>query len=63
MGEQQKRAYSVRLTVAGHRRITDRAARADVDWSHMVRRMLAYADRHMPDAWVPAQTSSAGDPR
>lgn len=55
---QQKRATSVRLTAAGHRRIAERAELADVDFSHMVRRMLAYADRHMPDGWVPPKTSS-----
>ncbi len=46
---------SVRLSEAGRLRIAQRAARADVEFSHMVRRMLAYADAHMPDGWVPAR--------
>jgi hypothetical protein len=62
MGE-PKKATSVRLTAAGCKRIAERAGRADVDFSHMVRRMLAYADRHMPDGWVPPQTSSGGERR
>lgn len=53
-----KQVRSIRLTDAGRQRIADRAARADVDFSHMVRRMLAYADRHMPDGWVPPLTSN-----
>jgi hypothetical protein len=48
-----KRVTSVRLADTGHQRITERAHRADVTVSHMVRRMLTYADRHMPDGWVP----------
>lgn len=60
---QAKQATSVRLTVAGRTRIAERAERADVDFSHMVRRMLAYADRHMPDGWVPSKTSNSGDGR
>jgi hypothetical protein len=37
--------------------IGERARRADVDASHMIRRMLAYAARHMPADWLPS-----GDP-
>lgn len=37
--------------------IGERARRADVDASHMIRRMLAYADRYMPADWLPS-----GDP-
>jgi hypothetical protein len=50
---QPKQAATVRLTPTDRTRIAARAARADVDFSHMVRRMLAYADQHMPDGWVP----------
>lgn len=46
-------SLSVRLTQEGKQRIEQRAERADVDPSHMVRRMLAFADAHMPDGWVP----------
>lgn len=53
-----KQVRSIRLTDAGRQRIAERAARADVHFSHMVRRMLAYADRHMPDDWVPPVTSN-----
>lgn len=34
--------------------IANRASRADVDSSHMIRRMLAYAARHMPADWLPS---------
>lgn len=44
---------AVRLTTAGLARIEARADLADVTVSHVVRRMLAYADRHMPDGWNP----------
>jgi hypothetical protein len=54
-----KRSTTVRLAPAGHTKIAERAARADVDFSHMVRRMLAYADRHMPDGWTPTQDPTA----
>lgn len=37
--------------------IGERARRADVDSSHMIRRMLAYAARYMPADWLPS-----GDP-
>lgn len=55
-----KRSRSVRLSEAGDQRIAERAARADVDFSHMVRRMLAYADRHMPEHWVPGVGEMTG---
>jgi hypothetical protein len=48
-----KRSLTVRLAATGYTRIAERAHRADIDVSHMVRRMLAYADQHMPDTWVP----------
>jgi hypothetical protein len=50
-----KLVTTVRLAPAGRERIADRARRADVQFSHMVRRMLTYADRHMPDDWVPTR--------
>lgn len=44
--------------------VAARAERADVDFSHMVRRMLAYADQHMPEGWTPpARTSITSDGR
>lgn len=50
-----KRSTTVRLASTGRQRVAERAARADVDFSHMLRRMLAYADQHMPEGWVPAR--------
>lgn len=44
---------SVRVSETGYEHIADRASRADVDVSHMVRRMLAYASMQMPEGWVP----------
>lgn len=58
----RKGVTSVRLTPAGRARITDRARRADVDVSHMIRRMLAYADQHMPDTWVPRHRDDGARP-
>jgi hypothetical protein len=55
MAGQPKRPKTVRLSPAGCDRITARAERADVDFSHMTRRMLAYADRYMPETWTPSQ--------
>ncbi|WP_285475211.1 hypothetical protein [Actinoplanes sp. NBRC 101535] len=48
-----KRSLSVRVGQDGYQHIEGRAGRADVDVSHMVRRMLAYAAQHMPEGWVP----------
>ncbi|MCW6003891.1 hypothetical protein K1W54_04745 [Micromonospora sp. CPCC 205371] len=57
-----KRSTTIRLAPTGHERITERARRADVDFSHMVRRMLTYADRHMPDGWTPAHDPQQSHP-
>ncbi len=46
---------SVRLGENGYRHIEARAERADVDVSHMVRRMLTYAAQNMPEGWLPAK--------
>lgn len=43
--------------------IGERARRADVDASHMIRRMLAYAARHMPADWLPSEPVPADDNR
>jgi hypothetical protein len=51
--EQKKTVVSVRMTVRDQRLVSDRAQQADVDFSHMIRRMLAYADQFMPDGWLP----------
>lgn len=50
-----KRSTTVRLAPAGYERVAERARRADVDFSHMLRRMLQYADQNMPEDWVPAK--------
>lgn len=50
-----KRMLSVRVGDNGYQHIVDRAERADVDMSHMVRRMLTYAAQHMPEGWVPSK--------
>lgn len=50
-----KEVTTIRLAPAGRQRIAERAHRADVDFSHMIRRMLTYADQHMPEGWTPAQ--------
>lgn len=52
-GKQAKRLVSVRLSETGYQHIVERADRADVDVSHMIRRMLAYAAANMPEGWVP----------
>jgi hypothetical protein len=44
---------TLRVTDTGYEHIKQRAERADVDLSHMMRRMLAYAAAHMPEGWVP----------
>jgi hypothetical protein len=41
--------------------IAARARRADVQTSHMIRRMLAYADRHMPTDWTPSEPAPGDD--
>ena len=51
--KQGRRTLSVRLSDTGYEHIEKRAARNDVDVSHMVRRMLAYASANMPEGWVP----------
>ncbi len=53
--KQKKRALSVRVGENGYDHIAERAERADVELSHMVRRMLAYAAQNMPVGWVPAK--------
>jgi len=58
-----KEVTTVRIAPAGRQRIAARAQRADVDFSHMIRRMLAYADQHMPDGWTPRTGSSASSPK
>lgn len=57
----RKLVTSVRLTQAGRERIAARALGADVDFSRMVRRMLAYADLHMPAGWVPPRAAVGHD--
>jgi hypothetical protein len=52
----------LRVTTRGHQLIVERAAAADVTPSHLMRRMLDYALRHMPAGYVPSrgqQTSQA----
>lgn len=56
--KQPKRMLSVRVSETGYRHIADRAARADVEVSHMVRRMLAYASANMPEGWVPPRSGN-----
>lgn len=51
------RALSLRIAEKGYIHIEERAARADVDVSHMVRRMLSYASANMPEGWVPPRES------
>lgn len=59
----RKKPRTIRLSEEGDKRITELAAQADVDFSHMTRRMLAYASRYMPAGWVPPVTSSDRGPR
>jgi len=40
--------------------IGERARRADVDSSHMIRRMLAFAARYMPADWLPSGDAEPG---
>ena len=51
--KQPKRVLTARVSEAGYAVIARMAADADVDVSHMVRRMLAYASANMPKGWVP----------
>lgn len=53
-----KRMLSVRVGEAGYEHIVQRAERADVEVSHMVRRMLAYASANMPEGWVPPRVEA-----
>lgn len=54
--KQPKRMLSVRVSETGYQHIESRAARADVDVSHMVRRMLTYASANMPEEWLPPRS-------
>jgi hypothetical protein len=51
--KQPKRVMTARVSEPGYVHIKQRADEADVDVSHMVRRMLAYASLHMPRTWIP----------
>lgn len=51
----KKKKLSVRIAEGGAERIRRRAVAADITSSHMVRRMLAYADEHMPADWLPGR--------
>lgn len=44
---------AVRISVDGLRAVDDIAAREDRSRSDVIRRMLAYAARHMPKGWRP----------
>lgn len=44
---------ALRLSEQGIARIDLRAEKAGVNRSEMIRAMLAYADRHLPDGWNP----------
>jgi predicted HicB family RNase H-like nuclease len=59
----KKRKLSVRVTERGHDRIAARAAAEDITPSHMVRRMLAFADEHMPAGYVPGRARNQNAPR
>jgi len=48
----------VRVSEDAFRLVAERALRADVDTSHMARRMLIYATMHMPEGWVPPTRKS-----
>lgn len=48
---------SVRVSRSGKKRIAARARAADILPSQMHRRMLRYADLHMPATWVPPNES------
>ncbi len=52
--KQKRRTLAVRLSETGYEHIEQRARREDVDVSHLVRRMLAYASANMPKGWRPA---------
>ena len=58
--EQRKprtRVVCVRLTETGFEYVAVRAEKADVEVSHMIRRMLSYAAAHMPEGYkAPAET-------
>ena len=44
---------AIRLSEQGIEHIDERAAEVEVNRSEMIRRMLAYAQRHMPKGWKP----------
>lgn len=52
-GKQVKRVLTLRVSQGGYEHIRQRAEEADVDVSHMARRMLAFASANMPKTWVP----------
>jgi hypothetical protein len=52
-GKGARRVLAVRVSDEAYQLVADRARRADVDVSHMARRMLSYASANMPDGWVP----------
>ncbi len=55
------RRLDIRITASGRKLIADRAAAADVTPSHMVRRMLAYANEHMPTRYTPPRSTRRKD--
>lgn len=48
-----KRLMTSRVSEEGYAHIVQRAEEADVEISHMVRRMLTYASMNMPKTWIP----------
>jgi hypothetical protein len=60
--EPRTRRVSVRISARGAELIRDRAAGADVTPSHMARRMLDHALRHMPAGYLPPRVKGAAPP-
>ncbi len=51
----KRKKLCFRVTDRGHARIVRRAIDQGITLSHMARRMLAYADEHMPPNYVPGR--------
>ncbi len=56
------RKVTVRMTERGYERLRRRAVDDDIKLSHLIRRMLAYADEKMPAGYVPGRRRAEPTP-
>ena len=50
-----RKPYPVRLSKTGHAAIKRVADRDGISWSEAARRLLAYAEKRMPEGWHPGK--------